>query len=367
MAKIFIYGASTSPLVCQRVGMIKALGEEVVWYSPTKKERPCEEGQVFSLTSIGVVSRLAEALCLLWLFFTHRFKLTHIFYAKNRWSNLILMMYPRLIVTVMGSDISTETVKSGSLNYFLTKFLLRKAKAITSKSKYMDKMLERFDVEKKRVERITWGIDTNIFSIGLNTDELRKSLGIPTKSYVFFSVRACRPLYQHDTVIQAFNKFLIDNSNAFLLISSMGAKDEYILYLKQLVVDLNIENKVVFLPFINHEEMPLYYNLSDSVISIPKSDGMPQSLYESMACGTFHILGNLPQYYELVKAEKHGLYVDLEDVNALFSAFSWVADHKVYLRSQKERIRSDILSLVDKSLQKKALLVLYSKVLSYAL
>ena len=42
---------------------------------------------------------------------------------------------------------------------------------------------------------------------------------------------------------------------------------------------------------------------------VPRSDGMPNSLWEAMACGAVPVLADLPQYREVIGQGKNGFLV----------------------------------------------------------
>jgi glycosyltransferase involved in cell wall biosynthesis len=361
--KVLVIGPSSSTLVRQRVEMLGKMGFKLHWYSQSV-ERVDQVKMSTRITNIRVVGGLLELLHVFLLLCFLQPTYVHLFYAKNRWLNLILALHPRLIVTVMGSDISDTTVHSQSLDFKLVKLLLHRAKVITSKSNYMDNILQRFSVPVEKVKRITWGIDKQKFDIGLDSSSIRTALGIPEGANVFFSLRGCKPLYQHEMVIRAFACFVSDSPNSVLLISTMGASDAYLVALKSLVAESLLKDSVIFLPTIQNSDMPLYYSLSDAVVSVPKSDGMPQSIYESMACGCFHILGDLPQYYEIVESEKSGIYIDMSDDRTLTAAFHWVVARKAELDLLAVGIRKRVLPLIDQDIQQQSLQLIYQKLKS---
>ncbi|HET6898525.1 MAG TPA: glycosyltransferase, partial [Vicinamibacteria bacterium] len=57
--------------------------------------------------------------------------------------------------------------------------------------------------------------------------------------------------------------------------------------------------------------MPSLYSLADVVVSVPSSDGLPQSLFEAMACAAPIVLGRLPVYEEVVHDGLEALLVPL--------------------------------------------------------
>ena len=56
--------------------------------------------------------------------------------------------------------------------------------------------------------------------------------------------------------------------------------------------------------------MPAYYSLAEVAVAVPSSDGLPQTLLESMACRTPNILSRLPRYEEIVRHEESAYFVD---------------------------------------------------------
>jgi glycosyltransferase involved in cell wall biosynthesis len=57
--------------------------------------------------------------------------------------------------------------------------------------------------------------------------------------------------------------------------------------------------------------MPALYSLAEVAASVPSSDGLPQSLFEAMACGTPVVLGRLSAYTEVVRDGETAALVDL--------------------------------------------------------
>jgi glycosyltransferase involved in cell wall biosynthesis len=64
---------------------------------------------------------------------------------------------------------------------------------------------------------------------------------------------------------------------------------------------------------------------------MPASDGMPNSLLETMACGAVPVLNELPQYDELVRDQMNGRRVE-QNPKALAAALIDVLQDEVFRR-----------------------------------
>jgi glycosyltransferase involved in cell wall biosynthesis len=53
-------------------------------------------------------------------------------------------------------------------------------------------------------------------------------------------------------------------------------------------------------------------NLAHIMVMVPQSDGMPNTLWEAMACGALPVLNRLPQYIEIIEDGINGLLVEPE-------------------------------------------------------
>jgi len=97
---------------------------------------------------------------------------------------------------------------------------------------------------------------------------------------------------------------------AILLITEYLPDPEYGLQIVELVERLGLTSHVMFCGRIDHTDMPQYYSLSDLVVAVPSSDGLPQTLLESMACETPSLLSKLPRYEEIVRHEESAYFVE---------------------------------------------------------
>ena len=57
--------------------------------------------------------------------------------------------------------------------------------------------------------------------------------------------------------------------------------------------------------------MPLFYSMADVSVGIPRSDGLPQTLLEAMACGVPNVIGRLHRYGEIVQDGESAVFADI--------------------------------------------------------
>jgi glycosyltransferase involved in cell wall biosynthesis len=178
-------------------------------------------------------------------------------------------------------------------------------------------------------------------------------------------VRGCNAFYRQHLVLDAFARFIqISGIDAYLIITTQIGTQDYITSLKSLAQKQNIFSQVRFVEPIPYEQMPLYYNLATSAISFPVSDGMPHSLYESMACGCFHILRALPQYAELIEHTKNGFLVAFDDPERLAQAMQWVIGHPERVQEAGRLNRQKVSQIAEKNQQDKIINNMYGALIT---
>lgn len=127
----------------------------------------------------------------------------------------------------------------------------------------------------------------------------------------------------HDKVIQALPKVLEKIPNAVYLVIGQGAQ---LKYLKELVVLLNLENKVLFFTDILDEELPAFYQASDVFIMPAREisrvdiEGFGIVYLEANSFGKPVIAGRTGGSMEAVEDGVTGLIVDPESINEIAEA-----------------------------------------------
>jgi glycosyltransferase involved in cell wall biosynthesis len=241
--------------------------------------------------------------------------LLHLHYAGSRLGTMATLSRVRpLVVTVMGGDVLPEQHPHGlsTLERRATRRILEQAAIILVKSDALRRALAGFGDFGARARTVRWGVDPEVF----RRDEaaaarLRTALGLAPTDRVVDSPRILQPLYNVHLAVEAMPRILAEVPTAILLVTEYQADEAYATRVRKLVEAAGIGDRVRFIGRIEHASMPALYSLAEVVVNIPSSDGLPQSLFEAMACSAPIVLGRLPVYEEVVRDGAEVLLVPL--------------------------------------------------------
>lgn len=278
-------------------------------------------------------------------------QILHAHYIINYGLLGALTNFHPFVVSAWGGDILSEQkayrifLLSQMVDTLSIHYTLKKADAITTHSHYLFETILNFGDYRKKSHLIKWGVDLSKFAKGLEIDFLREKLSLGD-SPVILSMRMFKPLYNIDIFVKSIPLVLNEIPKVkFILKEYQGGTDPcYKTHLKTLIKELHISKSVKLIGDSRHEEIPFYLNLSDVSVSIPSSDGMPQSVQESMACGSIPVVSVLPQLKELITHKINGLVVPLRDEKALAKAIVSILRN----RELKEKIRKANRALMEK-------------------
>ena len=241
----------------------------------------------------------------------YRPDIVHVHYAYSYygWIAGVLGCSP-LVVTVMGGDVLFDEQGSPTpQGRWLTLNLLKRADYITSKSNYLSEVLERLAGLGDKAERICWGVPLNRFQ-RVDVSSLRAQLGIDGNRRVILSPRIFQPMYRIHLLVEAMPHVVACHPESLLLLTEHGADAVYRAQVAARIQDLDLGAYVRLCGSISHARMREYFSLADVAVSVPESDGMPQTLLEAMACETPNLLVNLPRYDEIVRHKESAYLVE---------------------------------------------------------
>ena len=364
--RILIIADAYSPLSQERGQVGFKGGYEVFFYSfPREKMKGLRGLLISALNHLGKGSIFRSPFLLRSFIRRIQPDLIHVHYAYQGLDTLLLARFRPLMVTVMGGDILPDQGFYGPRKWMI-KRILNTADIITSKSLFLDVALNQIGNYAHKIRRVTWGVDAKRFHTGVDVGFLRQRWNIQKDELVFFCPRLCQPIYNKHLNIQAFADYLgraRPRTKGKLIVAELFADEAYSRQLRGLVSKLGLTEQVCFVGAIPHQEMPAYFNLADIMVAIPQSDGMPQSLYEAMACGTYPILGNLETYRELIQDGVNGRFVKVGDVEALGEAMHWAAEHSEQRKTAAIINRQRIFEVADKDAQDRIVLSIYEELL----
>ena len=234
--------------------------------------------------------------------------LLHAHYATSFGLLGLVSGFKPLVVTAWGSDVLVAPKESIVLKTIVEQ-VLKHADALTSDSLNMsERMRELLNGHEGILKTITMGVSRDWFE--QISDSEKKPLQI-------VSLRGHQTNYNIDVLIQAMAEVTKAVPKAQLIVAGEGPETEG---LRVLSSSLGIDKNVHFVGQLPHEAVQNYLNESSISASVPSSDATAVSLLETMACGSFPIVTDLPANREWVEDNVNGLLVPIKDSKALAEA-----------------------------------------------
>ena len=266
----------------------------------------------------------------------------HQVYAEGMWA--ALADFHPFIVTPIGSDLLIHTHESFVLR-IISNYVLRKADLITCDSVVLQDEIFRFGGTPDKTHLIFNGIDFSMFHSLVDSSVIRNKYKIGNSPLVL-SVRNLDAVYNIDSVIKsipAVLKFIPDAKFIFCYIET--SVDQ--LNPHKLVNELGLEGSVILAGTIPREDMPCYYAAADVCISVPSSDSSPNSVYESMACGTPVIVSDVPWTKHFMKDRQNCLMIPARDSGAISDAIIEILKNEHLRNRLAENAHSTVKRYVD--------------------
>jgi glycosyltransferase involved in cell wall biosynthesis len=240
----------------------------------------------------------------------------HLNYAGGRLGTLATLasVHP-LVAAVVGGDVLPEQHSRGHpwLERRATRRILELADLILVKNDVLCRAVAALGDFAGKVEMVRWGVDPARFHRDPEAgDSLRRRLGLVAEDRVVLSPRLLQPLYNVHLILEAMPRILAAAPRAVLLVTEYNASRDYRRLLEERAARLALGDRLRFVGRIDHEQMPALYSLAEVVVSVPASDGLPQTLFEAMACGVPVVLGRLPGYGDVVVDGESALFTDFE-------------------------------------------------------
>lgn len=193
-----------------------------------------------------------------------------------------------LISTAWGSDVLL--VPQGNFIYKkMTTFVIKRSVFATADATVMIEAMKKLQNENSKYQLLLYGIEP---------------VRPLSKEKIIFSNRLHKPLYNIDIIIRDFADFSKQNSDWQLYIAGEGTETKK---LKELVSQLNINERVNFIGWLNKAENDANYAKASIYVSVPSSDGTSVSLLEAMSANCIPVVSDLPVSHEWIKDGVNGI------------------------------------------------------------
>lgn len=206
------------------------------------------------------------------------------------------------------------------------------------------KMIQKFDLSMVEPEMLKiYGGGKLIWL--MESQKLRKSLGIPLDAFVVLSVGEVNKNKNHELGIRAIAQLKDTISHLFYVIVGRGSSKEA---LKKLSADLGIEKQVIFTGY--RSDIPSFYHMADLFFFPSHREGLSVALMEAMASGLPVVCTKIRGNEDLIVHGKDGILID-GSVGDAVQAIAYMVNH-----SSKRSEFAACASRVVKSYERSAVL-----------
>jgi teichuronic acid biosynthesis glycosyltransferase TuaC len=217
-------------------------------------------------------------------------------------------------VIVGGSDVLVLARHTGRRRRSVVRALHANDAVITVGRQLAD-AVEALGIPGAKVHVVYQGVDDALFSPGSMT-AARSRLGIPETGKVLVSVGSLIPVKGIDVLLEAMARLAARHGDVRLYLVGDGASRRD---LEALASRLRLSGIVRFVGKVEQAALPDWYRAADLTVLASRSEGLPNVLRESLACGTPFVATRVGGVSEIAAGTPSRL-VPAEDPEALSEA-----------------------------------------------
>jgi teichuronic acid biosynthesis glycosyltransferase TuaC len=189
--------------------------------------------------------------------------------------------------------------------------------AVITVGRQLADAVEALGIPASKVHVVYQGVDDALFSPG-STTAARQRLGLPEAGKVLVSVGSLIPVKGVDILLDAMSRLVARHRDVRLYLLGDGASRGD---LEALASRLGLESTVRFVGTVEQAELPDWYRAADLTVLASRSEGVPNVLRESLACGTPFVATRVGGVGEIAAGTTNRL-VPAEDPGALSDAIA---------------------------------------------
>ncbi|MGH7437543.1 MAG: glycosyltransferase [Polyangiaceae bacterium] len=217
-------------------------------------------------------------------------------------------------VIVGGSDVLVLARDAGRRRRSVVRALEANDVVITVGQQLAD-AVAALGIARSKIHVVYQGVDDTLFSPGSRL-EARRRLGVPESGKLLVSVGSLVPVKGIDVLLQAMKSVTVaqPDTRLFLVGDGAGRRD-----LESLTERLGLGQVVRFTGKVDQTALPDWYRAADLSVLASRSEGVPNVLRESLACGIPFVATRVGGVSEIAAGTKCRL-VPSEDPAALADA-----------------------------------------------
>jgi phosphatidylinositol alpha-1,6-mannosyltransferase len=355
---------------------LSQLGEEItVLTQHSKNDFEFDRYQRFKVIRVSNIIILREILLFLWfIYIVRRFKIQHVINLVWMPCGAISFFVSRILnfsyyVVAFGAEIfdANTLLKSKIKKKFkwLMQLTFNNANKCFPISNYTKAILQKNGIGSSKLLVVPGGVDLSKFNSNIDYKEIIKKYGLLNKK-IILTVARLDEHKGHDLVIQSLPEVLEKIPDLVYLIVGDGPEKKR---LKELVAGLGLEDKVVFIGSVPHDETPKFFGLCDVFIMPSRElrlgrewfEGFGIVYLEAGACSKPVIGGASGGISDAIIESQTGILVDPNRVQDISGALKLLLTDKKYAvmlgEKGRERIKSNfswqiIAKRIDTVMQK---------------
>lgn len=229
------------------------------------------------------------------------------------------------ILTAYGTDI-LQTPRKNKLYRLITRVALKRADLIHSVAPHVSEEIVKMKISIQKILTYRYFVDLQKFSC-------KNSTGAAFERYTVLSTRNWDHNANLAIIMQAIPQVLAKKTNVwFIFVCNEESRQR----LQQQAAKLNISQHIAFPGLQPHHQMQRFYQQADIFISVPFTDGMPYSLLEALACGTFPIVSRIAANEFWIESGVNGFTVAPHDSQELAQAIMQALDDSEFRTRARE-------------------------------
>jgi glycosyltransferase involved in cell wall biosynthesis len=236
------------------------------------------------------------------------------------------------------------------------RWALSRAQRVTAVADYLRRIATGIGIPLERIRVIPNGVDLGAFALGEQA-RARQACGLPVDRPILLTVAALYGWKGQHLVVETLPELRKRFPNVFYVMvgGTRAEESSYVPALRRRVSELGLENHVRFAGPQPHSTLGQWFNAANVCVLATRSEGCPNVLLESLACGVPVVSTNVGGVPEIIRSGVDGLLAPYGDLpalqTALLSALERRWDREALVRRAREFDWADAVEQALEELQ----------------